>query len=70
MFDRHIKSICSKRRNYQYLLGDCVYGCIFFLLRNGILLDLKQNTLFAIFFYVMLCNLLTYKMISLMQHLN
>ena len=54
MSDRHKKSICSKRRSYQYKLGECVYGCIFFLLRNGILLGLNQNTLFANFLcYVM-----------------
>ena len=41
MFDRHKKSICSKRRSYQYLIGDFVYGCHFVLLRNGIVLDLK-----------------------------
>ena len=31
VFDRHKKSICSKRRSYQYLLGDCIYGfkCFF-----------------------------------------
>ena len=42
VFDRHKKSICSKRRSYQYLLGDCVYGCNF-LLRNGTFLDLKTK---------------------------
>ena len=54
MFHRHKKSICSKRRSYQYLLGDWLYGGNF-LLRNGTLLDLKkQNTLFANFLcYVM-----------------
>ena len=54
MFDRHKKSICFKRRSYQYYLGDCVYGCKFFFYQNGILLDIKNTDCLLIFLcYVM-----------------
>ena len=44
MFDRHKKNICSKRRSYQYYLGDYVYGCNFnFSFKKSILLDLKTK---------------------------
>ena len=56
MFDRHKKSICSKRRfkKLSVLIRRLCIWLKFFLLSNGILLDLKQNALFAIFLcYVM-----------------
>ena len=50
MFDRYKKSICSPKEEVISTNKETVYMVVnFFLLRNGLLLDLKQNTLFANF---------------------
>ena len=50
---RHKKSICFKRGSYQYLLGDCVYGCNFIFKMVHFLTENKTHCLLLILCYVM-----------------
>ena len=59
-----------QKKKLSVLIRRLCIWLYYFLLRSGILLDLKTKHIVRYFFYVMFCNLLTYKMISLMQHLN
>ena len=63
MFDRHKKSICSKRRfkKLSVLIRRLCIWLNFFLLSNGILLDLKTKRIVCYFF--MLCYAI-YKLIK------
>ena len=56
MFDRHKRAFVPKKKLSVLIRRLCIW-LYFFLLRSGILLDLKTKHIVCLFFNVMLCNL-------------
>ena len=69
MFKRHKRAFVPKEEVISTNL-ETVHMVVIFSFKKWYTSSLKNKTLCLLIFYVMLCNLLTYRMISLMQLLN